>query len=172
MKFNIIALVAIMFAATGTLFAQVSAEADATANILTSLVIEKEPSYLYIDFGDIVSPSSVSTVTIAAELGVERTSTGDVVLLTSNDGHPARFNMTGLENATVLLSIEESFLLSYDGTNTMVAEPFLSNETVTLNLFGHAHFFVGGTLTVGANQFPNPKPITYTGTFHLTAEYQ
>ncbi len=165
-KMKIFAVVAVMIAATGSMMAQISA--DATANILDALGCTNAAGDAGdLNFGDIVPGTVESTVAIASDgAGARTLPTGDAVLVASDEGSSAQFDLVGLADAVVDLTVDPNVTLDNGGDN-MTATLVLSAATATLT-GGAATFYVGGTLTVGAAQATG----SYTGTFDVTADYQ
>ena len=166
MKLKIIAVVAVMIAATGNMMAQT---ADASANILAALECTNASGEAGdLEFGDMVAGSSESVVHMAPQsIGGRSLSFGDATLMATDQGGSAQFDLTGLSSAVVEITVDASVTLDNGSSSTMDLVPVLNSSTVTL-FGGIASFYVGGNLTVGANQ-----PIGYyQGTFTVTAEYQ
>ena len=163
MKFKIIAVFAIIFATSDTMFAQ---SADASAELLPAIYVTKATD---LSFGNIAAGTSESTVTIAADVGGNRAlATGDAALVSTDEGGSAKFFLSGLINAEVNLTVDASIWLSDISANSMLVVPALSATNVTLSSGGAGECYVGGTLTVGANQ---PSGY-YQSLFTVTAEYQ
>jgi hypothetical protein len=166
---KIFAVVAFLFVTTtSSMFGQ-AVTATATANILTALGIDKDGSHLGdLDFGDIVPGASSTEVTIASTLaGTRSKDAGTAVLVASNIGNSAKFDLVGLSGATVNLYITDNTITLNSGGNNMNAILSLSAGTATLT-GGAASVYVGGVLTVGIAQAAG----TYSNTFEVTAQYQ
>jgi len=171
-KMKIIAVVAVMIAATGTMFAQVSATGDATANILAALGVVNNSD---LNWGDITPDgTSATVVSMSADASGTRTDDGGgAIMLSSDEGSSAEFELSGEAAETVDLSFTSSSISLSNGTDNMAAELYFtgglgtttSSETLT---GGNATFYVGGDLTVGAGQASG----AYTTTFEVNAQYQ
>ena len=141
--------------------------ASLNSNIYAT-ILTKKPGDLYsiqklidLNFGVIAVTSSSGSFTINPQTNVS-TSTGGVVPQPSLRTR-AEFLVKGKQNQPFTISVNQSSIVLQNTQN--------SANTVTVNLTnfsigyfskaGEAHFYVGGTLNVDANQ---PKG-TYTGTF-------
>ncbi|WRQ32746.1 DUF4402 domain-containing protein [Bacteroidales bacterium MB20-C3-3] len=141
--------------------------ASLNSNIYAT-ILTKKPGDLYsiqklidLNFGVIAVTSSSGSFSINPQTNVS-TSTGGVVPQPSLRTR-AEFLVKGKQNQPFTISVNQSSIVLQNTQN--------SANTVTVNLtnfsigyfsnVGEAHFYVGGTLNVDANQ---PKG-TYTGTF-------
>jgi Mat/Ecp fimbriae major subunit len=131
--------------------------ADATATILTPIVVTKTDN---LEFGKIVAGSSPSTV----EVGASSFTCGAVTCTGSHKA--AGFGLTGTDGESVSVASDASVTLT-SGSDTMTATLTPSDTSLTL-ASGAASFTVGGTLSVGANQASG----AYTGSFNVTVDYQ
>ena len=113
-KMKIIAVVAVMIAATGTMFAQVSATGNATANILAALGVVNNTD---LNWGDITPDgTSATVVSISADAAGTRTDDGGgAIRLSSDIGSSAEFTLTGEAAETVDLSFTSSTITLDDG---------------------------------------------------------
>jgi hypothetical protein len=157
----------LMIAFTNQLKAQTSSAtetANATANIVQPLQINK---IVDLDFGDIAAGTAIGTVTIDATTG-NRTSTGGVTLIATNDGNEANFEIQGYANATFSIALPTSIIIS-SGSDDMTVDNFVSSlgAAGTLDALGEADLNVGADLHVDANQTPG----LYIGTFDVTVAY-
>ena len=145
--------------------ASASAEAKATANIITPIKIAKRAD---LNFGNIVAGTGIGTVIVDTE--GDRTSTGDVILPSATLGtvNAAEFTVTGLANATYAITLPESINISTTGGETMTVTDFTSNPSGTGTLAGGTQTLsVGARLNVGAGQVAGD----YTGEFSVTVAY-
>lgn len=153
--------------------AAATATATATAEVLNSLTLTADSA---LDFGQIAANGGG---TVAVSYNNTKTtsslSSGNPLVSTGTVA-PAAFSVTGSANATVGITLPTSAsTLTWQGTWTGVgAAPTMSLDSfnglgaVALNASGAGSFNVGGTLHVGANQYPG----TYSGTFDVSVEYQ
>jgi hypothetical protein len=112
-------------------------------------------------------------VTIATDGA--RTKTGDVFLAGGATGTAAKFNVTGSGTLTYAITLTNDANLS-DGTNTMAftrvsdltgGGATSGNVTSGALTAGAQSIYVGGVLTVGANQPAG----NYTGNISATVDY-
>ncbi|WP_209216674.1 DUF4402 domain-containing protein [Glaciimonas immobilis] len=99
-----------------------------------------------------------------------RSKTGDVILLSSDNGSAGQFTVNGLPNQTysIVLPANGTVLLT-SGTSSMTVNYFTSKPSLTgtLSLSGTQTLAIGATLGIANNQ----KPGVYNGTFAVTANY-
>ena len=149
-------------------FAQVTAQATATAIIVTPIAIVKTTD---MNFGNLaVSPTIPGTVVLPAALAPVRTITGGVTLMPGGTITAAAFTVTGLANATYSILLPASASLTGPGA-PMTADTFVSSPTVAaggLLTGGSETLYVGATLNVAAAQVAG----TYTSlAFNVTVNY-
>lgn len=146
-----------------------TATATSTTTIVTPIAIAKAAD---LSFGKFASGATAGTVTVSPNGA--RTATGGA-LPAGGTVTAAQFNVTGQAGLTYTITLGGSTTLS-DGTNTMAftaisdvtASAITTGTVATGTLTGGAQsLFVGGKLTVGANQVAN----TYTGTVTATVDY-
>ena len=154
-------------------FAQDTATADATAEVLQALNLSLDSGTL--DFGAIVV-NGADTLTLTPA-GTMDCANKQVVCAGTTD--VPTFEVTGTDGAAVTINLPTANVnLVVAGGSAAVAE-----ETLVLNNFtssangtngpeatltgGSALFTVGGTLNIGANQDAG----VYTGTFDVSVEY-
>ncbi len=147
--------------------ASASATANATATIITPISITNVAD---LNFGNIVAGTTPGTVTVSHD-GI-RTKSDGVTLPTATPGTitAARFNISGLPNATYSITLPSSTTITKNGgTEQMTIDNFTSDphETGTITTDGTQILAVGGTLSVKANQ-PAGE---YTGTFDVIVAY-
>ncbi|HPE34349.1 MAG TPA: DUF4402 domain-containing protein [Bacteroidales bacterium] len=137
-----------------------SATADAAANIITPMTIQK---IVDLNFGNIASPAQAGTVV----LGTDNSRTPTNVILPSVTGTvtAAEFTVTGLSDATYSITFPNSTTITNAG-NTMTIDNYTENATNILT-GGSETFKVGATLNVNADQAAG----AYTGNFIVTVDY-
>lgn len=144
--FSLVALFAI---SSLTVNAQVSAVAEASANIVGPISITKSVN---MSFGNVaVSPTVAGTVVLAP--ASTRTQTGGVTLpVITGTVTAAKFTVSGESGTTYSITLPASVVLA-NGGNTMTVNSFTSTPTPTGSLAtGTEDIFVGGTLNVAAAQ--------------------
>ena len=147
-----------------TTFAQSTASADASANIVEPLQITKTAD---LKFGNIAAGPSAGQVDMS--ISDVRTATGGVTLIAAgNVSNAAAFDIIGYADASFTISLPASILIA-SGANDMLVDNFTSSlgAASTLDAAGAAALKVGATLNVDANQ-----PVgLYTGSFDVTVAY-
>jgi len=143
------------------------ASAIAAANIITPIQILKAAD---LSFGNIVAGTTAGTVTVSH--GGSRTKTGGVTSPAATPGTitAAKFNISGLPNATYSITLPTSITITKNGgSETMTIENFNSdpNGTGTIGIDGTQILAVGATLNVGESQAAG----TYQGDFSVTVAY-
>ena len=163
MKKLIILFTAVLFSANQA-FAATATSAVSNVKIVPVMTITKVNP---LEFGSIATVGATGgTVTIAAVTGtVTPTSSGVTVLSTGSARTAGSFNITGEANTTYTLT--ELTALSLAGPGTSMPVALTSSANRQLGAGGTDTLFVGGTLTVGANQTPG----SYTGTYDVTVTY-
>jgi hypothetical protein len=147
-------------------FAQVSANATATATIVTPIDISKTVD---MNFGNVGVSATGGTV-ILAPAGTRTTTGGVVIPATTGTVTAASFNVTGQANFTYSISLPGSpiTITRNSGVETMSVGTFTSSPTPTGTLSGTGAqtITVGATLTVGNNQeagtYVSGTPFTVT----------
>lgn len=149
-KLVILAVVLLGFAATS--FAQLSATANAYANIQASLSISKTAD---LNFGNIYSPvvAGGGTVAVAANSAGTRTVASGTVVLGTGSGASAKFTINGLPSTAPHIALTSNPITLTSGTNTMTVT-LTSSEggTIALGAGGSAVLYIGGVLTLAQNQ--------------------
>jgi hypothetical protein len=149
-----------------------TANADATAEILSTLQVTVVPTDRTLDFGDIADNGLVGTSTVTvSELGVR---TCGANLTCSGTVEAPTFNVVGLVGSQVAVTFPSATApLTYAGvvpsgmTGSMTVGTF-TTSAATLNLVaGNNPFTIGGTLTVNPLQAPG----VYTGTVAVEVQY-
>ena len=149
---NITKLFAIAIAVIGfatTSFAQVTATADASANIIGPISIMKNTN---MSFGNVaVSPTVAGTVVL--DVASARTKTGGVTLpVITGTVAAAKFTVSGQTGTTYAITLPASVVLT-NGGNSMTVDNFLSTPSGAGALAaGTQEIFVGATLNVVAGQ--------------------
>lgn len=147
-------------------FAQITANASASANIITPISIAKN---LDMAFGNMsVNPTTPGgTVLLAASATPSRTASAGVTLpAVTGLVQAAKFTVTGEGTSAYAITIPGSVSI-VSGSNNMSIVP-VSNPSGTGALTsGSQIIYVGGTLTVAPTQAVG----TYTGNFDVTVNY-
>jgi Mat/Ecp fimbriae major subunit len=135
--------------------------ATATVQILGAVNLQK---FADMDLGTVAAGSAAGTVALPTASNT-RTCTGVTCVGTASR---ARFQVTAATNGYVI-DISHSPTASLTGPGaSMNLTLAASTAAVTFNSASLQDIFVGGTLTVGANQVAG----TYNGAFTVTADYQ
>lgn len=147
--------------------AQSTASANATARIITPIILTHGQDLV---FGTIASTSSAGTVEVDTE-GV-RTGT-NVTLSTIVEGKASTYTVTGENNSTYSITLPEDDQVTISNgvaANDMPVKTFTcsyASKESTLSATGTDSFTVGATLHVAANQAVG----NYTGSFNVTVNY-
>ena len=156
----LVSLVAILSIASFTAKAQVTATADASANIIGPISITKDVN---MSFGNVaVSPSNAGTVLLST--ASTRTAGGGVTLpVITGTVAAAKFTVSGQSGTTYAITLPASVVL-VNGANSMTVDAFTSTPTLAGTLVsGTEEIFVGATLNVAAGQISG----LYTNTSDL-----
>ncbi|MCF8371356.1 MAG: DUF4402 domain-containing protein [Bacteroidales bacterium] len=164
-KLSALAIVMILFA-TST-FAQVTATASASAQILTPIAITKTVD---MNFGNLAVNATSGTIVLTP--ASSRSNTGGVTFLNGNNGTvtAASFTVTGLADATYSITLPAgATTISYSG-NDMTVDSWTSTPTPTGTLTGGTQTLnVGATLNVPAS---SPAGLYTSATpFEVTVNY-
>lgn len=137
-----------------------TASATATAEILQQVAVTKTAD---LSFGSLVPSTSASaSVTVAANAAGTRNCGG---LTCSGTSASAAFTVTGASGLAVTVSgLSGLTALTGPGANMPIS---LSGSTLDMSS-GSDTLYVGGNLTVGANQAAG----SYTGNFTVQVDYQ
>lgn len=149
----------------------VEGTASATATVIAPIAISKA---MDLNFGKF-APGAGGSITVSTS-GAP-TSTG-IVRSTTATPTAAKFNVTGDANATYAITYTGTSTVLTDAADNTMAMTIHSDLTGgngttttvssgTLSETGSESIFVGGTLTVAANQVPG----TYTGAVKVQVEY-
>lgn len=157
-----LAILALAIAGAGNANAA-SASADAKSTVVAPIQIAKSAD---LAFGTFAAGATGGTVAIAT--GGARSKTGGVTLLSTNTGGAAKFDVSGQGGLNYSISLVTS-PLNGDGGGTMnfTAVSDIPSGTLSAGATGTQSFFVGGELTVAANQVAGE----YTGSVTATVEY-
>ncbi|MCK5815841.1 MAG: DUF4402 domain-containing protein [Flavobacteriaceae bacterium] len=150
--------------------AQTSTSA-ASANLIAAMTITNTQ---VLHFGDLTIPTTASVV-VMSTAGSRSVSSGDVVLISSDVGTEATFNMTGLAASTYDITLPSSDVTITNGVQTMLVNTFLFLTTdasdaanpVTVPAAGSDSFAVGATLNMGTDEIAG----SYTGDYDVTLAY-
>ena len=138
-----------------TSFAQATATASASANIITPISIVKT---IDMNFGNVAVSSSIAGTVVLAPGGGRTTGGAGGVTLPSTIGtvSAASFTVSGQASYTYAITLPSTCSIS-DGTHTMTVNTFTSNPsaTGTLSSGGVQTLTVGATLNVSAGQAAN-----------------
>jgi hypothetical protein len=146
---KLISFLLVLVAFTAVSYAQVSADATATATIVSPITITKTVD---MDFGN-VAVSSVAGTVILTPAGTRSTTGGVTLPATTGTVTAAAFNVTGTPAYTYSIAITGSPLTVTSGANTMTVTAFTSTPASPGTLVaGDNALTVGATLNVGANQ--------------------
>lgn len=154
----------------GTAHAQDSATATASANILQSITVTNSQA---LDFGTIVPGAAASTVVVTpGSTSVAATRTCGSGLTCSGAFSRAVFDVTGTHAALVDVTGDASVVIENADGDTMNVALTYSNASLTLTRATPAStpaasFYVGGTLSVGADQAAG----AYSQVFNVTVDY-
>jgi hypothetical protein len=144
--------------------------ASATGVVITPIAITKATD---LSFGNIAAGVAVGTVTVSPN-GARAFAGGAVAA--GGTSTAAKFDVTGQGTATYSITVTGSATLSDGATHTMafntvsdVTASAITSGNVTAGALtaGAQSIFVGGVLSVGANQVAG----TYTGTVTATVDY-
>ena len=153
---------------------QVSANASATATILTPIAIAKNVD---MDFGNLAVNASPGTCVLATD--DSRTATGGVTLMAGGSPAAAQFTVTGVAGVNYVITLPSGATTVSDGLatpNTMDVDTWVSNPAGTGTLTaGTSTLYVGATLNVGASQAAGIYSSSNSGgsgDFTITVNYQ
>lgn len=165
-----LAVLALAVAGAGGAIAANNTTASATGTVVTPLNITKAADLAFGSFA--VSAAGSVTVTPAGVRSVG----GGVTAIASTTSSAAKFDVTGTADMNYTLTLDAPATLSAGGGNTMAftavsdtsASAITSGTVAGGTLTGGGQsIYVGGVLTVAANQAPG----AYTGTITATVGY-
>lgn len=149
-----------------------TANADATAEILSTLQITAVSTDRTLDFGDIADSGLTGPSTVAVSAAGVRTCGAN--LTCSGTVEAPTFNVTGLVGSQVAVTFPAATTaLTYAGvvptgmTGTMSVGSFTTSASSLTLAAGNNPFTIGGTLTVNQLQAPG----VYTGTVAVEVQY-
>lgn len=167
MKMNLLLTVAVSVLALGSssaLAAEATGNGTVTAKIVAPVSITQDQG---LDFGTMISPSSATTVTIAASNGA-RSSTDDSILVGTSEGAAGSFEITGADGQSVNVTLPSQVRLTGTPDGEMTVDNFVSNKGTTFTLDGGSAIMqVGADLNVGASQAEGD----YSGSYEVTVSY-
>jgi hypothetical protein len=142
-------------------------QADATVQVLAAVQLTAVSD---LDFGVVAASAAGGTVTIGASGTATPVATGVTAI---SGGAAASFKVAQASNGeTIAFSVSNPTALAGPGTSIPLSGLTLSQSTLVYNsslgLAAQPSIYVGGTISIGANQTAG----TYTGTFDVTADYQ
>ena len=159
---------AVMIAAFATgSYAQSTASAIATANVVTPISIAKNTDMA---FGNLAVQAATGGTVVLAPAGSRIRTSGVTLPATTGTVSAASFTVTGNGSYTYAITLPTTVTLTHSGAvETMVASSFTSNPTGTGTLSsGTQNIAVGATLTVAAGQLAG---VYTSGNFDVTVNY-
>ena len=152
---------------TTTAFAQSTASAIATANVVTPISISKNADMA---FGNLAVQAATGGTVVLAPAGTRSRTNGVSLPATTGTVSAASFTVTGNGNYGYSITLPGSVTLNHSGgVESMVASSFTSNPSGTGTLSsGTQNISVGATLTVAAGQLAG---VYTSGNFDVTVNY-
>ena len=164
-KFFVITVLGLAFSAATFAQTGATATATATATILTPLALTKTVD---ISFGNLAVNTNPGTITLPAAAAPVRTVTGGVTLMPAGTVTAASFNLTGVTNAAIAITLPVDGSVSLIGPGApILANTFTSNMPATLT-GGSLTFYVGTTLSIAASQVAG---VYTSAAFSVTVNY-
>ena len=157
---KLLGTLALMLLFTATSFAQVTASADAMADIVTPINLTLEED---LNFANVAVQASVAGTVVLTPMAAPatRTATAGCTLpvVTGTTPTAAEFTVAGEANYTYVITLPASCIITNQtglGGETMTVNTFTSSPsgTGTLNGSGLQILYVGATLNVSAGQVP------------------
>ena len=152
----IIATVAIAGLANTSSFAQATATASCSANIITPISIVKTTD---MNFGNVAVSATLAGTVVLAPAGTRTTGGAGGVTLPATTGtvSAASFTVSGQASYTYAITLPSSCTISDGASHTMTVNSFTSSPstTGTLSAGGSQTLNVGATLNVTAAQAAN-----------------
>jgi hypothetical protein len=166
MKKVIVIFAAIVMIAgfSSSVFAQ---NTTAGAEVVKAISIVKNVD---LHFGTMASPAAQGTVTVEPNITSSRSASGVTLLTQDPPATAAKYTVTGTGAYTYAVTLPSSDITVTNPTNqTMIVNTCLTNlpQNVGTLSSGTSSFYVGATLTVGANQVGG----AYSGQFNVTVVY-
>jgi hypothetical protein len=172
--FKLVVMALAISGAGSAMAAPTPATADSTTTVITPIIISKDVD---LAFGNIATSASPGTVTLTP--GGTATANAGASLMTGVTPAAAKFTVTGEVGKTFAVTVSGTALtIQGGGSESMAFTPvsdFTASGIVTGNLSGATgslatgtqSIFVGGVLSVAANQ----KPGNYKGSVTASVEY-
>lgn len=82
--------------------------------------------------------------------------------------HAARFGVMGEAGYAYVISVDSSTTVQSNGAETMQVTNIHPSHTTGVLVEGYSEFYIGGDLTIAANQTPGH----YAGTYQVSVDYQ
>lgn len=167
MKFKLFAI-ALLFSGVATeTYAQSTASAIATANVVTPISIAKNTDMA---FGNLAVQAATGGTVVLAPAGTRSRTSGVTLPATTGTVSAASFTVTGNGSYTYAITLPTTVTLTHSGAvQTMVASSFTSTPSGTGTLSsGTQNITVGATLTVAAGQLAG---VYTSGNFDVTVNY-
>ena len=150
------AVIALVY--TDVVTAQVSANANVTVNVQSTLQVSNLTGIQTLDFGD-VAPNNSYSIPFASGVDFLISGASNVPVLVT---YIAPASLTGSGAPIGFTPVFEGSTSNDPGATSAVS----SGANRTLNADGNHYLWLGGTITVG-----NILPGTYTGQFTVTVAY-
>jgi hypothetical protein len=140
---------------------------EANATIIAPLTLTENRT---LEFGELVKSSTGGTVAVPAEENpAERTFGGGITSIPADVWRSAEFTVGGDDNYSFSIDLDESITLDGPESATMsVATSMSAAETGNTTSGGTFKFWVGGTLTIAADQVTG----SYNGSYEVTVQYE
>jgi hypothetical protein len=164
-KFLAIAIVGLVFSTN--IFAQSTANANASATIITGISIARTS---HMNFGNVAVSGTVAGTVVLTPAGVRSVTAGCTLPAVTGAVAAASFNVTGSGTSTYAITLPSAALTITNGTDNMTVTAFTSTPSGTGALVAGAQTLnVGATLNVAAAQPAG----TYTSAtpFDVTVNY-
>ena len=169
-----------LFAAVGmgsAAQAQVSDNADATAEILAALQLTNDAG---LDFGSLILNATSTGGTVSVEANGVRTCNADVICGPAGTEQPAAFTVTGAANSSIDVTVQDLTASPVSLTHTGNTGSALAEHNIELTSLddgslggfttfsGNESFNIGGVITLDGSEIAG----TYQGEFTVTVSYQ
>ena len=166
-KTKLFVLTLLIAGSTTTTFAQSTASAIATANIITPISIAKNTDMA---FGNLAVQAATGGTVVLAPAGTRSRTSGVTLPATTGTVSAASFTVTGNGSYTYSITLPTTVTLTHSGgVQTMDATSFTSTPSGTGTLSsGTQNISVGATLTVAAAQLAG---VYTSGNFDVTVNY-
>ncbi|WP_397594761.1 DUF4402 domain-containing protein [Sphingorhabdus sp.] len=138
-------------------------QADATVQVLAAVQLSAVSD---LNFGVVAASAVGGTVTLAPTASAVPVGSGVIPI---SGGSAASFQVTQATNGeAIALSVGNPTPLTSGANSIPLSGLTLSNSSILFNSASLQTVYVGGTISLGANQTAG----TYVGSFDVTAEYQ